>query len=135
LRVKIVLEGSGYSRFIFNVGVKIIRAFRLGCIVGRAEALSKMSNFCKNGSCPDSHDLLAFQNGDLEVADSVELRAHLAECEFCSAEVEFYSHYPQPEESVESPEMPKPLAELAEALLKKDRENSKVGDIMRELWR
>ncbi len=94
-----------------------------------------MSNFCKNGNCPDSHDLLAFQNGDLEVADTAELRAHLAVCEFCAAEVEFYSHYPQPEESVESPEMPQPLAELAEALLKKDRDATKIDVLMRDLWR
>jgi len=92
-----------------------------------------MSNFCKNENCPDSHDLLAFQNGDMPVADSAELRAHLAVCEFCSAEVEFYSHYPQAEDHVESPEMPKPLAELAEALLSRSRGSSMLDDLMRDI--
>lgn len=45
------------------------------------------------------------------------IQAHLAACEFCAAEVEFYAHYPQAEEPVSKVEMPVALYELAEALL------------------
>lgn len=76
-----------------------------------------MADFCKNEDCPPSHVLLAFQNGEIEVKDGAAIRRHLCVCEFCAAEVEFYSHYPQPDEAVEPEAIPPPLYELAEALL------------------
>lgn len=82
---------------------------------------SKKSGFFKNEDCPSSHELLAYQNGDLGRTRAVEVRKHMASCEFCAAEVEFYSHYPQADAAVETPEIaeiPAPLYELAEALLK-----------------
>lgn len=79
-----------------------------------------MASFCKNEDCPPSQLLLAFQNGEIEVKDSSAIRRHLCVCEFCAAEVEFYSHYPQAEEeAVEPDKIPPPLYELAEALLGK----------------
>ena len=83
-----------------------------------------MTGFCKNEDCPTSNELLAFQNGDLARPRSTAINAHLAACEFCSAEVEFYSHYPQAEGSVEPSEIPAPLYELAEALLKNRQADS-----------
>lgn len=80
-----------------------------------------MSGFCKNEDCPSSNELLEFQNGDTARTRGSEINKHLAVCEFCSAEVEFYSHYPQEEltgEASEGSEIPAPLFELAEALLK-----------------
>jgi len=79
---------------------------------------SKMQGFCKNEDCPSSHELLEFQNGDLPRMRGGEVRRHLSSCEFCEAEVEFYSHYPQEEGASETSEIPAPLFELAEALLK-----------------
>lgn len=79
---------------------------------------SKMAGFCKNEDCPTSHELLEFQNGELARGRSSEIRDHLTSCEFCEAEIEFYSHYPQAEGSAETAEIPAPLYELAEALLK-----------------
>ena len=79
-----------------------------------------MASFCKNEDCPPSQLLLAFQNGEIEVKDGSAIRRHLCVCEFCAAEVEFYSHYPQAEEeAVEPDKIPPPLYELAEALLGK----------------
>ena len=63
--------------------------------------------------------LLAFQNGEIELRDGAAIRRHLCVCEFCAAEVEFYSHYPPAEETAEAEEIPPPLYELAEALLSK----------------
>lgn len=79
-----------------------------------------MSSFCKNEDCPPSEVLLAFQNGEIEVKDGTAIRKHLGACEFCAAEVEFYAHYPQAEdEPPAAEEIPRPLYELAEALLSK----------------
>lgn len=83
---------------------------------------SKKPGFSKNEDCPSSHELLAFQNGDINRPRGLDVRKHLTACEFCSAEVEFYSHYPQEEGASEAAEIPAPLYELAEALLK-NREN------------
>lgn len=79
-----------------------------------------MSTFQKSGECPTSLELLDFQNGDLSVLDGKWIRIHLIGCEFCSAEVEFYEHFPQSEdrpEDLELPEMPAPLYDLAESLI------------------
>jgi hypothetical protein len=77
-----------------------------------------MTDFCKNEDCPASSELLDYQNGDLTRLRSNEITKHMATCEFCAAEAEFYSHYPQAEGTVEPAEIPAPLYELAEALLK-----------------
>jgi len=77
----------------------------------------KMINFCKNASCPSSQELLDFQTGESSSKESASIRRHLTKCDFCTAEVEFYAHYPQCDDCIEIGEIPKPLYELAEALL------------------
>ena len=77
----------------------------------------KMVTFCKDVNCPSSQELLAFQGGETLSKDGRKIERHLAVCEFCAAEIEFYSHYPQSEEAVAKVEIPMPLLELAEALL------------------
>lgn len=77
----------------------------------------KMVNFYKTANCPSSQDLLAFENGKTVEQESEEIRWHLARCEFCASEVEFYAHYPPAEETVAKVEIPLPLYELAQALL------------------
>ena len=77
-----------------------------------------MTNFCKNEDCPSSQQLLTFQTGHLSRTRVGEIQKHLKSCEFCSAEVEFYSHYPQEEGASETADIPAPLFELAEALFK-----------------
>jgi hypothetical protein len=79
---------------------------------------SMTAGFCKNEDCPSSDELLCFQTGDLSLGRGSEVRKHLSSCEFCEAEVEFYSHYPPDESSSEVTQIPAPLFELAEALLK-----------------
>lgn len=81
-----------------------------------------MTSFCKSEDCPSSNILLEYQRNELPREHSSEVREHLSSCEFCSAEVEFYSHYPLDEnapEHIEQGFIPAPLYELAEALLKK----------------
>jgi hypothetical protein len=77
----------------------------------------KMITFCKSVNCPASQDLLAFQKGETSFKENTEITKHLETCEFCAAEVEFYSHFPQGEEMIVSVDIPPPLYQLAEALL------------------
>lgn len=91
-----------------------------------------MTKFCKNEDCPPSEELLAFQTGDMSVSDGAWIRKHLAICEFCAAEVEFYENYPQAEEKVEPAEMPRPLFELAEALLNKKTDDAFFDKLLEE---
>ena len=77
-----------------------------------------MITFSKSVNCPASQKLLAFQNGEVRQREGKIISKHLAACEFCAAEVEFYAHYPQSEEEVVAKaEIPVPLFELASALL------------------
>ena len=77
----------------------------------------KMINFCKSAICPASQRLLAFQQGETAPEETGNIRRHLESCEFCSAEVEFYAHYPQSEDPCSETKIPAPLYQLAEALL------------------
>ena len=116
-----VLEAIGHYRFTFLV-TKICphRPSRANSVEFCPMTSSKMTNFCKNEDCPSSNELLEFQNGDLPRTRGSEIGRHLATCEFCEAEVEFYSNYPQGQDEAreEAAEIPAPLFELAEALLK-----------------
>ncbi|MEJ7623242.1 MAG: hypothetical protein WKF34_04565 [Pyrinomonadaceae bacterium] len=78
-----------------------------------------MPGFRKSEACPPSIELLAFEKGEIERLRGRAIGKHLTDCEFCEAEIEFYSHYPQEEVMAgEASEIPAPLFELAEALLK-----------------
>lgn len=93
----------------------------------------KMVTFCKSANCPSSQKLLAFQNGETAEEDARQIRKHLAGCEFCAAEVEFYAHYPQSEETIVAVDIPLPLYELAEALLSnKHKDYSLLNKLLNE---
>jgi len=100
---------------------------------------SKMTGFCKNENCPSSNELLEFQKGEVSQPQGSDIRKHLAHCEFCAAEVEFYCHYPQEEgiaEAFENVEIPAPLFELAEALLKnRHADSSSLDSLLKEKGR
>ena len=90
-----------------------------------------MTTFRKKENCPASPLLLAFQRCEVTPKQSLLVMRHLSACEFCVSEVEFYSNFPPTEETVQTPEIPVPLFELAESLLKKDteRESKVLRDI------
>lgn len=77
----------------------------------------RMINFRKNQHCPSSEKLLAFQKGETRASVTEFIKRHFVECEFCSAEVELYSHYPQSDDPIGKPDIPPYLYELADALL------------------
>jgi hypothetical protein len=80
------------------------------------------TGFRKSEDCPSSQELLAYKAGERAQGNELAIGEHLSTCEFCEAEVEFYSRFPQDENASEnavSAEIPAPLFQLAEALLKK----------------
>jgi hypothetical protein len=79
-----------------------------------------MSEFRKQKDCPSSYDLVDVANGQLNGELGLRIAAHLAECEFCVAEVELYQHFPPAENETGTPPIPHPLRELAEALITHD---------------
>jgi len=91
-----------------------------------------MVNFTKNKNCPASENLLTFQTGCITEVERKAIRKHLSACDFCSAEVEFYTYFPQPHETVEPVPTPQPLFELAQALLSKKRDNTFFNKLMDE---
>jgi hypothetical protein len=97
--------------------------------------VSTMTGFCKNEDCPSSNELLEFQNGDTARARNGEIRRHLTACEFCAAEVEFYSNFPQAqdESGAAAADIPAPLFELAEALLRnRHTDGSSLNALLKE---
>ena len=96
-----------------------------------------MVSFRKQEDCPTSQELLAFQLGDLEPLSSRNIARHLAVCEFCTAEADFYERYPISRDVDDSPDsessMPEPLFELAEALLNRKRGQQSMDEMLREL--
>lgn len=88
----------------------------------------KVSDFRKSSVCPSSLDLLRFQESGVPEKSAGAIGRHLAECEFCVAEVEFYRHYPQPDDSVTIDKLPEPLRQLAEAILRNNFEVAILGD-------
>ena len=92
-----------------------------------------MLTFCKSAICPSSRDLLTYQTGEVSLCGGERIEAHLAVCEFCASEVEFYAHYPQSDETVATVEIPIPLYELAQALLNnKHKDFSVLNQLLNE---
>ena len=96
-----------------------------------------MATFQKREDCPTSQVLLAYQLGDMEGGEGRAVGKHLAACEFCSAEVDFYERYPQraeeTEDTADEVSIPEPLYELAEALLNKKSAERSMERIINEL--
>ena len=89
-----------------------------------------MKEFLKREDCPSSFELVAFQKGELSRERGLEVRQHFESCDFCDAEVDLYLHYPLADDAIEAPEIPAPLYELAEALLKGKHSNGAALNAM-----
>ena len=92
-----------------------------------------MTAFSKNSNCPSSEKLLAFQRGEARIIISEFIKKHLLECEFCSAEVELYSRYPQADDPIAKADIPPYLYDLAEALLSnREKEFKSLNKLLNE---
>jgi len=79
-----------------------------------------MSDFRKEITCPSSWELVDLVSGEIAGDHGLRMAVHLAKCDFCAAELEFYRAYPPTASESEAPPMPAPLLELAEALIAKE---------------
>ncbi|MFL6468563.1 MAG: hypothetical protein ACJ72Z_11455 [Pyrinomonadaceae bacterium] len=70
-------------------------------------------------SCPSSFALLEFSEAIAESKIASTISMHLGKCDFCSAEVELYMHFPPDDEMAAPCEIPKHLFELADSIFKK----------------
>lgn len=88
--------------------------------------------FYKTGVCPSSEALLAYNSEtDSFFTESDAMTAHLADCEFCSAELHFLINVPPPETSCAQPsEVPPALRQLAEALLGNKQKEFRLREIL-----
>ena len=73
--------------------------------------------FCKSADCPASETLLAYRKSQTARGDRVFVEAHLALCEFCSAELQLLECYRYGAEEIVLAQMPAGLRRLAEELL------------------
>lgn len=91
--------------------------------------LKTAPKFCKSGVCPSAATLMRFNGDDLFFAEMLSVSAHLAECDFCSAELYFLTQFPQTESNCSpAPEIPSALKQLAEALLGGKETESRLLD-------
>ena len=74
-------------------------------------------SFRKEKYCPTSFELVDVLKGEINGEQGLRIAMHLASCDFCSAELEFYRAYPPGDVDASVPPIPAPLLELAEALL------------------
>lgn len=76
------------------------------------------TSFCKQASCPSAETLLRYQTLELETAQTALVGAHLADCDFCCAELQLLAECPQADEwETQAVEIPPPLRRLAEEIL------------------
>ena len=74
-------------------------------------------NFRKTGACPAAATLLSFRSEKLSPEIAALVRNHLAECEFCNAELRLLAHHKRAGRTPRTPEMPTNLRILAESIL------------------
>jgi len=73
--------------------------------------------FHKKVGCPSSQSLLEYVQSGLASSRARHIEAHLADCDFCNAELQLLNRYQKPKDECSSPEMPQHIRRLAERLL------------------
>ena len=92
-----------------------------------------MSEFRKKKDCPSSFELVDGVNNELDGQRGLAIANHLAACDFCAAELEFYRAYPPDGLDIPAPPIPIALLELAEALIAKETIHiSRLEHLLRE---
>ena len=75
--------------------------------------------FRKTAACPASATLLSFLCNNLPAEAATNVKEHLAECDFCSAELPLLAHHQPSSSTLKTPELPMDLRILAESILSK----------------
>jgi len=82
--------------------------------------------FRKTADCPASSTLLSYRAEKLSRKNATLVQAHLADCEFCNAELPLLAHHRPVRRQPRVPEMPINLRILAESILFQCPEKSAV---------
>ena len=75
--------------------------------------------FRKTAACPASSTLLSYRLAKLSRRIAGVVEEHLADCEFCSAELSLLAHHEPARRGPRAPEIPMNLRILAESILNK----------------
>ena len=90
-------------------------------------AASIAKEFQKGVACPSSNLLLSFLTTTLSTEVAILVKAHLAGCEFCSAELMLLNHHRDiGKPPRKTPDLPINLRILAESLMSQSRTFAKV---------
>ena len=73
--------------------------------------------FRKTATCPASSTLLSYRAEKLSRKEAELVRTHLADCEFCAAELPLLAHHQPERRQPRAPEIPMNLRILAESIL------------------
>lgn len=73
--------------------------------------------FQKKFGCPSSQSLLEYLRSGLAADHADRVEIHLADCDFCNAELRLLSRYQNTRDECAFPEMPSHIRRLAERLL------------------
>lgn len=73
--------------------------------------------FRKTAACPASSTLLSYRAEKLSRKGAEVVRTHLADCEFCAAELPLLAHHEPGRRAPRAPEIPMNLRILAESIL------------------
>jgi hypothetical protein len=73
--------------------------------------------FTKTAACPASTTLLSYRTDKLSRKIAATVRTHLADCEFCNAELPLLAHHKPEGRQRRPPEIPMNLRILAESIL------------------
>src|SRR6266851_4077545 len=76
-----------------------------------------VSLFHKKLGCPSSQSLLEYDQLRLGSAQSLRVEAHLADCDFCNAELQLLTRHQDTQDEYSFAELPLQLRGLAERLL------------------
>jgi hypothetical protein len=88
---------------------------------------SRANAFKKTLACPSSTILLSFRLARLSSEVSSLVSKHLAECDFCPAEVTLLEHHTSPAKRVgKAPDLPINLRILAESILSQSKRIKKT---------
>ncbi len=76
-----------------------------------------INTFCKSAHCPASETLLIYRRSQVAPGEKALIEAHLATCDFCSAELHLLDRYRYSPEETLFAEIPEEIRKLAEELL------------------
>jgi hypothetical protein len=86
-------------------------------VIRHMDSSQTQLTFRKTANCPASSTLLSYRAQKLSRKVAAVVRTHLADCEFCNAELPLLAHHKPERRQRRPPEIPMNLRILAESIL------------------